>query len=94
MLGSTTEPKEVVEYVVFENHIARKGSTWRLHQKIYPEWTKPEEAIQRPTLISNLGSENRPQKTVPIGDGWSEKIKRDKEKFEQEQSEEKAEKGV
>lgn len=34
LLSGSEEPKEVIEYVVFENHIAREGSTWRLHDKV------------------------------------------------------------
>ncbi|KIH50909.1 Tim44-like domain protein, partial [Ancylostoma duodenale] len=33
ILGSEVEPREVVEYVVFENHIAVIDGTWRLHDK-------------------------------------------------------------
>lgn len=34
LLSGSPEPTEVVEYVVFENHIAREGSIWRLHDKV------------------------------------------------------------
>ncbi|KAI6201352.1 Tim44 domain-containing protein [Aphelenchoides besseyi] len=38
LLGSPTEPKRSVEYVVFENHVASSDGKWRLHDKIYPKW--------------------------------------------------------
>ncbi|KAK6022111.1 DSS1/SEM1 family protein [Ostertagia ostertagi] len=43
LLGSETEPREVVEYVVFENHIAVVDGMWRLHDKVYPRWVQPKQ---------------------------------------------------
>lgn len=34
MLGSETEPRTTLEYVVFENHIAVVDGKWRLHDKV------------------------------------------------------------
>ncbi|VDN32952.1 unnamed protein product [Gongylonema pulchrum] len=47
LLGSEHEAKPVLEYVVFENHIASADGTWRLHDKVYPEWIKPKEDLPR-----------------------------------------------
>lgn len=38
MHGSETLPKDVLEYVVFEKHIANEYGVWRLHEKIIPDW--------------------------------------------------------
>ncbi|CAP33598.1 Protein CBR-MRPL-45 [Caenorhabditis briggsae] len=43
ILGSEDEEKDVVEYVVFENHIAVVDGEWRLHGKIYPKWIEPKQ---------------------------------------------------
>uniref|UniRef100_A0A0N5A9J9 26S proteasome complex subunit dss-1 n=1 Tax=Syphacia muris TaxID=451379 RepID=A0A0N5A9J9_9BILA len=39
VLGSEKETRPVLEYVVFENHIANLDGLWRLHDKLYPKWT-------------------------------------------------------
>lgn len=88
MLGSSTEPKETIEYIVFENHIAREGSIWRLHDKIYPEWAKEKDPLQRPKLLETLTSGEKP-KPVAINEGWDEKTKRDEEQFVEKEFEEK-----
>lgn len=43
ILGSEDEARRVLEYVVFENHIASIEGLWRLHDKVYPEWIKPKD---------------------------------------------------
>ncbi|VDK52187.1 unnamed protein product [Anisakis simplex] len=43
LVGSEAEPKKVVEYVVFENHIASLDGAWRLHDKVYPRWIEPKQ---------------------------------------------------
>lgn len=34
-LGSEEEEKEVIEYVVFENHIASESGKWRFHARVW-----------------------------------------------------------
>lgn len=46
ILGSETEPKTTLEYVVFENHIAVVDGKWRLHDKVYPRWVNRKEPAQ------------------------------------------------
>ncbi|CAJ0937523.1 unnamed protein product, partial [Mesorhabditis belari] len=62
ILGSETQPREVVEYVVFENHIAVVDGTWRLHDK---DEDRPNSAH---SSKSSTPSERSPQsrKQVPI----------------------------
>ena len=41
--GSETVAKDVLEYVVFEKHIANIYGLWRLHSKIIPDWLPARE---------------------------------------------------
>lgn len=41
--GSETVAKDVLEYVVFEKHLANLYGIWRLHSKIIPDWMPPRE---------------------------------------------------
>lgn len=43
MHGSEIIAKDVLEYVVFEKHLSNEYGTWRLHEKIIPEWAPPRE---------------------------------------------------
>lgn len=36
--GSEILKKDVLEYIVFEKHLANKYGTWRIHGKIIPSW--------------------------------------------------------
>lgn len=38
MHGNEVLAKDVLEYVVFEKHLANEYGTWRLHAKIIPDW--------------------------------------------------------
>ena len=39
--GSETIAKDVLEYVVFEKHLANVYGVWRMHAKIIPDWMPP-----------------------------------------------------
>ncbi|XP_059612019.1 large ribosomal subunit protein mL45 [Phlebotomus argentipes] len=41
--GSEILAKDVLEYVVFERHMANEYGKWRLHEKIVPEWVPAKE---------------------------------------------------
>jgi len=41
--GSETIAKDVLEYVVFEKHLANVYGVWRIHAKIIPDWMPPRE---------------------------------------------------
>merc|ERR1712114_152026 len=41
--GSETVAKDVLEYAVFEKHLANIYGTWRLHAKIIPDWMPARE---------------------------------------------------
>ncbi|KAJ8930534.1 hypothetical protein NQ314_016647 [Rhamnusium bicolor] len=43
MHGSEIVAKDVLEYVVFEKHLANEYGVWRVHAKIIPDWMPPRE---------------------------------------------------
>ncbi|XP_075438064.1 large ribosomal subunit protein mL45 [Ascaphus truei] len=45
------EPRDVLEYVVFERHVVNPYGAWRLHAKIVPAWAPPKEPIARTVLL-------------------------------------------
>ncbi|XP_003745357.1 probable 39S ribosomal protein L45, mitochondrial [Galendromus occidentalis] len=45
--GSEVLVKDVLEYVVFEKHIANLYGQWRLHAKIIPDWKASKEPSKR-----------------------------------------------
>ncbi|VDO72784.1 unnamed protein product [Haemonchus placei] len=63
LLGSETEPREVVEYVVFENHIAVLDGMWRLHDKVYPKWVKPKQGPLITHAITDESGTDRPSQS-------------------------------
>lgn len=47
MHGSEILAKDVLEYVVFEKHLSNEYGTWRLHDKIIPDWRPPYEPSRK-----------------------------------------------
>ncbi|CAG2101693.1 unnamed protein product [Medioppia subpectinata] len=47
MHGSEAVVKDVLEYVVFEKHVANLYGKWRVHAKLIPDWMPPKEPIRR-----------------------------------------------
>lgn len=47
MHGSEIIAKDVLEYVVFEKHLANEYGKWRLHDKIIPDWTPAREPSRK-----------------------------------------------
>lgn len=43
MYGSEILAKDVLEYVVFEKHLANEYGIWRIHDKIIPDWMPPKQ---------------------------------------------------
>ncbi|KAJ8875482.1 hypothetical protein PR048_023377 [Dryococelus australis] len=41
MQGSEMVAKDVLEYVVFEKHLANQYGLWKIHDKIIPDWLPP-----------------------------------------------------
>lgn len=46
MLGSPTDSKDVLEYIVFEKYLANEYGSWRIHARI-----RPEESNERPIQV-------------------------------------------
>ncbi|XP_037078090.1 probable 39S ribosomal protein L45, mitochondrial [Pollicipes pollicipes] len=47
MYGSEVVAKDVLEYVVFEKHLADEYGRWRVHSKIVPDWMPAREPVGR-----------------------------------------------
>ncbi|CAG0897293.1 unnamed protein product [Darwinula stevensoni] len=45
--GSEVVAKDVLEYVVFENHLSNEYGLWRIHGKVIPNWMPPKDPIPR-----------------------------------------------
>lgn len=47
----------MLEYVVFEKHLANEYGTWRIHDKIIPDWLPPKEpsatTYKKPKEVQN-----------------------------------------
>ena len=54
MHGSEVVGKDVLEYVVFEKHIANTYGTWRIHDKIVPSKTVHAAGVIWFILISSI----------------------------------------
>ncbi|KAK9498732.1 hypothetical protein O3M35_003301 [Rhynocoris fuscipes] len=51
MHGNENIPKDVLEYVVFEKHLANQYGKWRIHDKIIPSWMPPKEPSSKTYLV-------------------------------------------
>ena len=47
MYGSEAVAKDVLEYVVFEKHLADEYGRWRIHSKLVPDWMPPRDPVRR-----------------------------------------------
>ena len=47
MYGDPDQPRDVVEYVVLEKHIANEYGQWRIHGKIIPDWMPPHGVLHK-----------------------------------------------
>lgn len=61
MHGSEIIAKDVLEYVVFEKHIANEYGKWRIHAKIIPDWAPPREPAAK---TSKFTKQPEPEETV------------------------------
>ncbi|KAM4692230.1 large ribosomal subunit protein mL45 [Rhinophrynus dorsalis] len=58
IMSGSEEPRDVLEYVVFERHMVNPYGTWRMHGKIVPSWAPAKEPINKTMLL--LGPELKP----------------------------------
>lgn len=47
MYGSEHLVKDILEYVVFEKHLANEYGLWRIHGKVVPDWMPPRQSAIR-----------------------------------------------
>lgn len=64
MHGSEILAKDVLEYVVFEKHLANMYGIWRMHGKIIPDWMPPKQPSAH-TFIKAEKSIDVPSSTEP-----------------------------
>lgn len=62
MFGHEFLPKDVLEYVVFEKHLADEYGTWKIHGKITPPWM-PVRAVSERTYVVPPRPEVEPEVT-------------------------------
>ncbi|KAI1696444.1 tim44-like domain-containing protein [Ditylenchus destructor] len=67
LLGSEDEPKDCLEYVVFENHIVSTYGKWRFHDKVYPHWARPKEGVIRESLLNRMKSRTSEPGVIRFG---------------------------
>ncbi|KYM99094.1 PREDICTED: probable 39S ribosomal protein L45, mitochondrial [Cyphomyrmex costatus] len=62
--GSEILRKDVLEYIVFEKHLANEYGVWRIHGKIIPSWMTPTD-IAEGTYVLPKEEEHDPEPTEP-----------------------------
>lgn len=55
--GSEILAKDVLEYIVFEKHLSNLYGTWRIHEKIIPDWAPPKD----PSKLTKVLPEPEPE---------------------------------
>lgn len=60
MHGSEILSKDVLEYVVFEKHLANEYGVWRVHDKIIPDWMPPKTPSLKTTRVKEEPLEEEP----------------------------------
>ncbi|CAG5056830.1 unnamed protein product [Parnassius apollo] len=63
--GSEILAKDVLEYIVFEKHLANLYGTWRIHAKIIPDWAPPKEPSKHTRVIADPDPESIPEVETP-----------------------------
>ncbi|KAI5645866.1 tim44-like domain-containing protein [Phthorimaea operculella] len=72
--GSEIIAKDVLEYVVFEKHLSNLYGTWRVHDKIIPDWAPPKDpskltrVIQEQTQVEDAALVETDAPTPAIAD--------------------------
>lgn len=56
--GSEVVARDVLEYVVFEKHVASTYGVWRIHDKIIPEWMPPRQPTNRTYKVKETEEED------------------------------------
>lgn len=84
LLGDPDEEKDVLEYVVFENHVSSLEGIWRMHDKVYPHWLPKKQSPIDAKLVKEYRyptGEEPPKEPARLGKGHQNTyIQADKEK--------------
>jgi large subunit ribosomal protein L45 len=67
MHGSEIIAKDVLEYIVFEKHLANLYGFWKMHDKIVPSWA-PEREPRGITYVVSPEPEPEPTKELTAGE--------------------------
>lgn len=62
MYGSEAVLKDVLEYVVFEQHLNYHYGSWRLHAKIVPDWLPSKTPVTRTFRKPSFTSESEEER--------------------------------
>lgn len=62
--GSEVVARDVLEYVVFEKHVANTYGVWRIHDKIVPDWMPPRQPIRRTYKVEGEEEEDVEEETA------------------------------
>lgn len=65
MYGNEGQPKDVLEYVIFERVLTYSYSQWRVHSKIVPSWLPRTDPVlytfEKPTIAALEGPSSTDQ---------------------------------
>jgi len=63
--GSEILRKDVLEYIVFEKHLANEYGAWRIHGKIIPSWMTPTDIAESTYVLKNSEEKYDPEPSEP-----------------------------
>jgi len=58
--------KDVLEYIVFEKHIANEYGVWRIHGKIIPSWMPPTDIAEGTYVLPKEEHDPVPTEPLPV----------------------------
>lgn len=63
--GSEILKKDVLEYIVFEKHLANEYGAWRIHGKIIPPWMTSTDIAESTYVLQKSEEESDPVPSEP-----------------------------
>ncbi|XP_011157615.1 probable 39S ribosomal protein L45, mitochondrial [Solenopsis invicta] len=66
MQGSEILRKDVLEYIVFEKHLANEYGVWRIHDKIIPSWMAPTDVAEGTYILPKEDHDPVPTEPQPV----------------------------
>ncbi|XP_011141504.1 probable 39S ribosomal protein L45, mitochondrial isoform X2 [Harpegnathos saltator] len=64
--GSEILRKDVLEYIVFEKHLANEYGIWRIHGKIIPSWMTPKDISEGTYVLPKQKHDPMPTEPAPM----------------------------